>query len=115
MKEYKRKKNAKKRRAHRSRARISGTAARPRLCVFRSLKHISVQLINDVDGKTLGYADDRELKGSKSEKAIEVGKRIAVIAKENKIEAVVFDRGPYRYHGRIKALADAAREAGLQF
>lgn len=114
MNHQKRKQTSKERRAHRVRSRIQGTSERPRFCVSRTLNHISVQLINDRDGMTLGFADDRDLKGKKTEKAVEVGKRIAAIAKEKKIASVLFDRGPYRYHGRVKALADSAREAGLK-
>lgn len=104
------------RRARRVRSTIQGTAQRPRMSVYRSLKHISVQLIDDVAGVTLGQASDVEMtKGTKAERSAEVGKLIAEIAKKKNISKVVFDRGSYQYHGRVKALADAAREAGLQF
>ncbi|MFH1426182.1 MAG: 50S ribosomal protein L18 [Candidatus Kerfeldbacteria bacterium] len=107
--------NQKGRRAHRTRARMSGTAERPRLCVNRSLRRIAAQLINDDTSQTLAFADDRELKGTKIEVATEVGKRIAEAAKSKGIEAVIFDRGAFKYHGRVKALAEGAREAGLKF
>lgn len=101
----------------RVRARISGDEARPRLAVFRSANHIYAQVINDVTGKTLAQASSRDVK-AKSKKAdlsIEVGKLIADKAKAAGVSKVVFDRGGFAYHGRVKALADAAREAGLEF
>ena len=91
---------------------------RPRLSVFRSSKNISVQIIDDVTGTTLASAstlEDKKVKGSNLEAATRIGKLIAERAKKAKIEDVIFDRGPYLYHGRVKALADAAREAGLKF
>lgn len=98
---------------------VSGTAARPRLSVFRSNKEIYAQLIDDVSGATLGSASSRdkgfEEKGNKTEVAAAVGKRIAEVAKEKGIETCAFDRGGYLYHGRVKALADGAREGGLKF
>ena len=102
---------------NRVRATISGTAARPRLSVFRSVKHISAQLIDDQTGKTVVAATETETKltGTKTERAVAIGKLIATKAKAAKITAVVFDRAGHRYHGRIKALADAARAEGLQF
>ena len=110
------------RRHARVRTRMSGDAARPRLSVFRSLHHIYVQLIDDASGKTIAAASTREkdiaadLESRKNVGAAEkVGKAIAERAKEKGITAVVFDRGGYKYHGRIKALADAARGAGLEF
>ena len=110
------------RRHARVRRRISGVEARPRLSVFRSLHHIYVQLIDDATGSTLAAASTREkavaagLQSRKSMSAAEkVGKTIAERAKEKGIRSVVFDRGGYKYHGRIKALADAARGAGLEF
>lgn len=106
---------AKQRRARRTRARILGTAQRPRLTVFRSLKHISAQLIDDENGTTLGSADDRNTTGKKTERAAEVGKRIAAVAKEKGMSAVIFDRGSFHYHGRVKALAEGARAGGLTF
>lgn len=106
----------------RVRKKISGTTARPRLSVFRSSKHIYVQLIDDVSGVTLASAStvDKELSGQVKnggdvEAARKVGALIAQRAKAKGFESVVFDRGGYLYHGRIQALADAAREAGLQF
>lgn len=105
----------KQRRAIRTRSRIVGTAQRPRLSVFRSLHHISVQLINDETGTTIASADDRKMTGKKAERATEVGKQIAALAKEKGIISVVFDRGAFRYHGRVKAVADGARGAGLTF
>jgi large subunit ribosomal protein L18 len=114
-------KNKHRQRIHRRiRRRFAGTPERPRLSVFRSLKHIYAQVIDDQAGRTLVAASSRDLKvaagsGGNVASAVEVGKRIAERAKENGITAVVFDRGGYRYHGRVKALADAAREAGLEF
>lgn len=99
---------------------ISGTAARPRLSVYRSNKDIYAQLIDDSKGITLAAASSREVcinevKDSKVAKATLVGKKIAELAKGAGIESVVFDRGGYLYHGRVKSLADGAREGGLQF
>ncbi len=105
----------KERRARRTRARVNGTADRPRLRVTRSLTKISCQLIDDVAGKTIGFADDRNATGTKTEKALAVGKAIAEIAAKNNITTIVFDRGSYVYHGRVKALAEGAREGGLIF
>ena len=106
----------------RVRGKISGTAETPRLSVYRTLNHIYVQLIDDVKGNTLVTAStlDKELKGSfegkdKKAQAYEVGKLVAKKAKSKKIKAVVFDRGGYLYTGRVAALADGAREGGLQF
>ena len=113
---------ARLRRHRRVRAKISGTAERPRLNVFRSLGQIYVQVIDDVAGHTLASAStiDRELRGqveakSKTEAAKMVGALVAQRAQAVGIKQVVFDRGGYRYHGRVKALADGAREAGLEF
>ncbi len=99
------------------RRQISGTAARPRLSVFRSNKGIYAQLIDDVSGKTLASASAAKVgaKGTPVEVAAAVGKALAEMAKSNNIEAVVFDRNGYLYHGRVKALADGAREGGLKF
>lgn len=97
------------------RSRISGTESRPRLFVSRSNNHIYAYLINDEKGATLATASDKDLKGAGVEKAKKVGEAIAKTAKEKKIEMVVFDRGGYKYHGRVKALADSARENGLKF
>lgn len=106
----------------RVRNKVSGTAVRPRLNVFRSEKQIYAQIINDVEGKTLVAASsiDKDLKGklsagSNKEAAKVVGELIAKRALENGIKDVVFDRGGYIYHGRVKVLAEAAREAGLNF
>jgi len=134
------KKQQKRYRRHkRVRAKIFGTANRPRLCVFRSAKHIYAQLIDDERGRTLAAASDRELKGKRQKAkgkitrqklktkeketvrrekvalAYEVGKLIAKRALEKGIEKVVFDRGGYKYHGKVKALAEGAREGGLKF
>ena len=105
------------------RARVSGTAARPRLCVFRSSAHIYAQVIDDQRGHTLVSASDieeavRDRAGetsTKSDRARIVGEVVGERAKEAGIEAVVFDRGGFLFHGRVKAVADGAREAGLQF
>ncbi len=101
------------------RQKITGTAERPRLSVFRSNKDIYAQLIDDENGTTLAAASsrDKNFKGSgtKTEKAQEVGKTLAELAKGANIENCVFDRGGYLYHGRVKALADGAREGGLKF
>ena|SRR5688572_21765174 len=105
------------RRAKRTRARLYGTAARPRLSVFRSAKHISAQLIDDAAGKTLAVSSDAALKasGKPMEVAKSVGLDIAKKAVTAGIKLAVFDRGSYKYHGRVKALADGAREGGLEF
>lgn len=105
---------------YRIRKKIKGTPERPRLCVFRSNKEIYAQIIDDVSKKTLVAASSREkalknLKGTKTEKSVAVGKLIAEKAKQKGIQAVVFDRNGFLYHGRVKALADAARNAGLNF
>ncbi|MDO8648613.1 MAG: 50S ribosomal protein L18 [Candidatus Peregrinibacteria bacterium] len=103
-------------RKRRIRARVHGTAARPRLSVYRSLKHITVQLIDDDAGKTLAAASTKEAKSRVTkEGAKKLGALIATKAKEVKVSSVVFDRAGYKYHGRVKELADAARAAGLQF
>ena len=100
------------------RGKIFGTAERPRLVVFRSNRGIEAQLVDDLEGKTLAAASWlqlRSFKGSKTEQAAEVGKLLAQNAKQAGVETAVFDRGGYLYHGRVKALADAAREGGLKF
>ncbi len=104
-------------RHRRVRSRVTGTDARPRLSVFRANKHIYAQLIDDALGKTLASASSKEVtkKDKKSSVATEVGKLIATKAAAKNISAVVFDRGGFAYHGRIKALADGAREGGLKF
>ncbi|MDD5738399.1 MAG: 50S ribosomal protein L18 [Candidatus Pacebacteria bacterium] len=127
------------RRHNRVRAKVKGTAKTPRLCVFRSNQHITAQIIDDEKGKTIVFATDKEKSkiksarkssassvaggSQKSEKeltgkivlAFDVGKEIAKLAQEKKIKQVVFDRGGFNYHGRVKALADGAREGGLVF
>lgn len=103
-------------RKRRVRAKVSGTSVRPRLSVFRSLLQISVQLIDDEQGKTLAAASTKELKVKPNkEGAKKLGEAIAAKAKEAKITTVVFDRNSYRYHGRIQEVADAARSGGLTF
>jgi large subunit ribosomal protein L18 len=98
------------------RVKISGTSERPRLTVFRSNKFIYAQVINDVTGKTLAQASDVKItKGTKTERAKEVGKMIADVALKAKIKKVVFDRNGFKYTGRIKLVADEARTAGLEF
>jgi large subunit ribosomal protein L18 len=113
---------ARKRRHLRVRAKVSGTESRPRLCLFRSLNHIYAQLIDDTKGNTLTSAStlDPEIKGeadgkAKTARAELVGSLLAKRAIEQGISQVVFDRGGYKYHGRVKALAEAARQAGLKF
>jgi large subunit ribosomal protein L18 len=114
------KKSSKEKRKTRVRAKIRGTAKRPRLSVFRSNKAIYVQLIDDEQRKTLVAASEKELakktekKITKTEKAKLIGELIAKKALKKKIKAVVFDRGSYRYHGRVKALAEGARKGGLK-
>lgn len=111
-----------KRRHVRIRKKVSGTPQRPRLCVFRSLKHIYAQVIDDVAGHTLASVStlDGEIKAevqgkTKTERAKLVGALIAGRARAKGLGRVVFDRGGYKYHGRVKQLAEAAREAGLEF
>ena len=110
--------DARARRHRRVRGKIFGSAERPRLVVFRSNRGIEAQLVDDLDGKTLAAASWLQLKGakgSKTEQAAQVGKLLAENAKKAGVATVVFDRGGYLYHGRVKALADAAREGGLKF
>ena len=113
------KRNEIRRRIHsRIRQKVHGTAARPRLNVYRSLNHIYAQIINDIEGVTIASASTVTAKvkvGGNLEAAKTVGQLVAEKAKEAGVSKVVFDRGGYLYHGRIKALADAAREAGLDF
>ena len=108
-----------KRRHVRIHKKIRGTSERPRLCVFRSNRHISAQIIDDSQRKVIcgvsSAADKALAKKKKNEVALEVGKRIAKVAMDKGITKVAFDRAGYRYHGRVKALADGAREAGLKF
>ena len=113
------------RRHNRVRAKIKGTIEIPRLCVSRSSKHLSVQLIDDVAGKTILSLNDSKIKVSSTEKgksegnkvlmARAIGKEIAEKAVAVKIKKIVFDRGGYKYHGRVKAVAEGAREGGLEF
>lgn len=110
--------NKRLRRHKRVRAKIKGTAKVPRLCVFRSNKHIYAQLIDDEKGKVLLSAKDLEIKKPPKGKiavAKEVGKLLAQKAIDKKYKKVVFDRGGYKYHGRVKSLAEGAREGGLKF
>jgi large subunit ribosomal protein L18 len=109
-----------KRRHHRVRKNVRGTAARPRLAVFRSNKHVYAQVIDDVAGRTIASASTMETEvraGSTAtvDAATSVGKRVGERAKAAGISAVVFDRGGFRYHGRVAGVADGAREAGLEF
>ena len=110
---------ARERRHRRVRGKLTGTAERPRLVVFRSNRGIEAQLVDDVEAKTLAAATwlhlKKSFKGNKTEQAAEVGKLLAQNAKKANIEACVFDRAGYLYHGRVKALAEAAREGGLRF
>ena len=110
---------ARERRHRRVRGKVAGSAERPRLMVFRSNRGIEAQLVDDLEGKTLAAASwlqlKKSFKGSKSEQAAEVGKLLAAAGKKAGVESVVFDRGGYLYHGRVKALADGAREGGLKF
>lgn len=110
-----------KRRRNRVRAKVSGTKEQPRLVVFRSLRHINVQLINDDVQKTLFSASDKELADTdkKGKKPVEVAQAVGILigkkAVEGGIKKAVFDRRSYKYHGRVKALAEGARQAGLEF
>ena len=110
---------ARQRRHRRVRGKVAGTAERPRLVVFRSNKGISAQLVDDMTGRTLGGASwvalKKSFRGTKTEQAAEVGKLLAEQARKAGIETVVFDRGGYLYHGRVKALAEGAREGGMRF
>ena len=101
----------------RVRAKVLGSSEKPRLCVFRSNQHIYAQLINDATGKTIASVSDVDLKlkDKKADASKKVGTEIGKKAVENKIIEVVFDRGGYKYHGRVKSLAEGAREAGLKF
>lgn len=106
-----------KRRHKRVRSRIFGTAEVPRLSVYRSNTGIFIQLIDDIAGHTLVSVSNKELssRGTKTEQSFELGKLIAQKAKKAKIDKVVFDKGGFKYHGRVKAVAEGAREEGLQF
>jgi len=107
------------RRHKRVRGKVHGTPQRPRLVVFRSNRGIEAQLVDDLTGRTLASASwvalKKSFKGDKSEQAAEVGRQLAASAKKAGIDACVFDRAGYLYHGRVKALADGAREGGLNF
>ena len=114
------KRQLRERRHRRVRGRVSGTGTRPRLCVFRSNRGIFAQLIDDDSGLTVASSDwvtlrKEGLTGSKMEQAALVGKKLAESARAAGVEEIVFDRGGYLYHGRVKALAEAAREGGLRF
>ena len=122
MEKTKRKQLSHLRRKKRVRRKVSGTSQRPRLSVSRSLKHIYAQIIDDENGTTLAHASslspeltENSSDSGKIQTAQSVGQLIAEKAKEHQIEGVIFDRGGYLYHGRIKALAEAAREGGLKF
>ena len=111
---------AREKRHARVRARVSGDASRPRLCIFRSLNHLYANAIDDAQGVTLASASTLELRGPGAKTgnvaaAKKVGELIAARLKEKGLEQIVFDRGGYLYHGRVKAVADAARAAGLKF
>jgi len=120
-KKEKNKREKRYRRHKRIRAKINGTSDIPRLCVFRSNNHIYAQLIDDQKGVVISAASDKEIKKDKGSKkgktelAFETGKLIAQKAKKRKIERIVFDRAGYKYHGRVKALAEGARKGGLRF
>lgn len=102
-------------RVRRIRAKVSGTAQRPRIAIYRSLTHISVQAIDDTVGRTIVSASDRGLAGTPTEKAQQVGQQLAEALVAKNIKTVVFDRAGFRYHGRVAALAEGARQAGLMF
>lgn len=112
-------KDARARRRKRVRKRVRGTAERPRLAVFRSNRYIYAQVIDDVEGRTLAAASSQEAdlrtRSLNTDTASKVGALVASRAKGAGVQAVVFDRGGYKFHGRVKALADAAREEGLEF
>jgi large subunit ribosomal protein L18 len=104
------------RRHLRVRKKVHGTTERPRLVIFRSLKHISAQIVDDVAGRTLLTVSSSSIEtGKKTEKSLQVGQLIAARAKDAGITKVVFDRAGYKYHGRVKAVADGARKGGLEF
>jgi large subunit ribosomal protein L18 len=105
-------------RAFRTRARVRGTEERPRVSVYRTNMHIYAQMIDDESGRTICAANSKSMKlnyGGNVDAAKQVGEELGRLAKENKVERVGFDRGSYRYHGRVKALADALRASGLKF
>ena len=104
------------RRHLRVRKKVTGTAERPRLVVFRSVKHIYAQIVDDVQNRTIVTVSDAKVaEGTKTARSAEVGRLVAERAKEAGITQVVFDRAGYKYHGRVKAVADGAREGGLEF
>ena len=109
------KKDSRRRVRYSIRKKISGTVDVPRLAIFRSNKQIYAQIIDDVNGNTLASASSMANKGNKLDQAKEVGKMIAGNAKKIGVEKVIFDRGGFLYHGRVKALAESARESGLKF
>ena len=105
------------RRQRRTRANITGTSGKPRVSIFRSLSHVSVQAIDDITHKTLLASSDKEIKtkGNKTEIAQQVGELMGKKLKDKKITSIVFDKGAYKYHGRVKALAESIRKAGINF
>jgi large subunit ribosomal protein L18 len=109
------KKDSRQRVRYAIRKKVSGTSDRPRLAIFRSNREIYAQIIDDINSSTLASASSQDAKGTKTEQAAEVGKLIAETAKKAGVKAVVFDRGGFLYHGRVKALADSARDEGLKF
>jgi large subunit ribosomal protein L18 len=108
---------SRKKRIRRTRAKISGTEARPRLCVFRSLRYVYAEIIDDESGKILASIDSRKLKNAKNtvETAGKIGEEIAKLSIAKKISQVVFDKRGYKYHGKVKAIAEGARKGGLVF
>jgi len=109
--------NSRKKRIRRTRAKISGTASRPRLCVFRSLRYVYAEIIDDENGKILASIDSRKMKNAKNtvETAEKIGGEIAKLAIGKKIDKIVFDKRGYKYHGKVKAIAEGARKGGLVF
>jgi large subunit ribosomal protein L18 len=109
--------NARKKRIQRTRAKIYGTAGCPRLCVFKSLRYIYAQIVDDENGKILVSVDSRKIKNAKNtiETAGKIGEEIAKLAIAKKISKVVFDKRSYKYHGKVKSLAEGARKEGLKF
>ena len=103
------------RRHKRIRAKINGTAERPRLSFFKSNKHFYIQLIDDVSGKTVVSVSDKEIKGKKNDKAYELGKFLAKKAVDAEVKTIVFDRGGYKFHGAVLETAKGARDGGLKF
>ncbi|HPN96723.1 MAG TPA: 50S ribosomal protein L18 [Candidatus Moranbacteria bacterium] len=108
--------NLRLQRKKRIRAKVFGSEKKPRLCVFKSLKRLEVQIINDDNGKTILHLDTIKIKAKNdAEGARKLGNKIAAACLEKKIEEIVFDRAGYKYHGKVKSLADGAREGGLKF